>query len=823
MPAPGKLSAYRARRDFTKTTEPAGAAAVDAGHRFVVHKHSATADHYDLRLEHNGVLLSWAVPRGPSLNPKDKRYAVQTEDHPLQYLDFEDVIPKGEYGGGPMIVWDTGTWAPMGDADEGLRKGDFKFRLWGQKLKGGWMLVRMKPKPGDRKQNWLLFKENDPEADPSTDILAARPESVKTGRRIEELVAAPKPAPARTKSRPVKLEPGRLEGAKAAPLPRTIAPQLATAADEPPRGAGWIHEIKFDGYRTLALIRDGKCRLITRGGLDWTGKYGDLGPAFGTLNCKEAAIDGEICAPDASGHTTFGAPQQALSENAGYRLVFYAFDLMHLDGWDLRKVPLAKRKALLQRLCGGEAKPPAGILVSDHVEGEGQPLYDKVSEMGLEGIVSKRADSAYVEGRSKTWIKVKAKLARDFVIVGYTPSAAAGGLGALALGEWVDGDLHYRGKVGTGFDQQTLKMLLKRLQPLRDGGVPLEGLGTKDVVWIRPVLAASVHYSNLTSDGSIRHGVYHGLREPEVTAAPEAAPRKRFISDADLANIWVTNPTRRMFGKSGPTKLDIAVYYAAVGDYMLPHILHRPVSLVRCPNARPEDCFFQRHAFNGMPASVDSFPVEMSEGVRRYISIEDAKGYVALAQFGVVEFHAWGCTRDEIEKPDRVTFDLDPGEGMHWREVVMAALHVREQLQKRFKLVPFVKTTGGKGLHIVVPIAAREWKEVHKTTGDIAAAIAGADPDTFTTNMGKTHRTRRIFIDIHRNARTATAVSPYSLRARTNLPASAPVGWADLPALDDPADFNYSSLPSFLTKTGDPWADINEFARDLAPLSKTGS
>jgi bifunctional non-homologous end joining protein LigD len=623
--------------------------------------------------------------------------------------------------------------------------------------------------------------------------------------------------------RPVPLNPGKLEGAKAAPLPRAIAPQLATQADEPPRGTGWVHEIKFDGYRTLALLRDGQCRLITRSGLDWTDRYGGLRHVFEELQCEEAAIDGEICVPDENGVTTFEALQHALSANDGHKLVFYAFDIIHLDGYDLRRGPLVKRKALLQRLAGTEASPPPGIVVSDHVEGDGRDLYEKVSELGLEGIVSKRADAVYVEGRTKTWVKVKAKKAAEYVIAGYTPSEVAGGLGALGMAEWVDGELVWRGRVGTGFNQATIRMLLKRLKPLEDGGVKLEGFGTKDMIWVRPVLAAAIRYSNLTSDGIMRHAVYHGLREPEVAAERSAAmpSRKRLITDADFAGLVVTNPTRRMFGKSGPTKLDIAVYYAAVGDYMLPHIMGRPVSLVRCPNAKAEDCFFQRHAFNGMPKTLATFPVEVSDGVRNYLSVEDAKGYLALAQLGIVEFHAWGSMKSDIERPDRITFDLDPGEGLHFREVVEAALHVRDVLRKHLKLVPFVKTTGGKGLHLVVPIKPKlQWKEVHAITSQIASAIAGADPGTFTTTMGQSNRKRRIFIDIHRNARTATAVSAYSLRARPNLPASAPVSWADLPSIDAPSDFNYAVLPSFLTKTGDPWADINQSARDLAPLSK---
>jgi DNA ligase D len=417
-------------------------------------------------------------------------------------------------------------------------------------------------------------------------------------------------------------------------------------------------------------------------------------------------------------------------------------------------------------------------------------------------------------------MKTKALKVGDFVIAGYTTSEAAGGLAALALGEWVDGELQYRGKCGTGFDAATLKQLLARLEPLRAGAVALDG-GPKEILWVRPVLAAHIHYANRTSDNALRHSVFKRLREAEFSGAAEAK-RKRLISDADLATIWVTNPTRRLFGKSGPTKLDIAVYYALVGDFMLPHILGRPVSLVRCPTGKPQDCFFQRHAFKGMPPSVATFETANSDNeTKTYLTVEDAKGFLALAQFGVVEFHAWGAVRKRLEKPDRIVFDLDPGEGIGWRDIVEAAIHIRGELQT-LGLVPFAKTSGGKGIHVVVPIVPRlNWKQVHQATGDIATRLAAAEPGAFTAAMSKDNRKGRIFIDFHRNARSATAAAPYSLRARTNLPASAPLSWDDIEAIDAPEDLNYSSLPSLVSASGDPWAKIDEFARELPMPSRT--
>ncbi|TPI40843.1 DNA ligase D [Mesorhizobium sp. B3-1-9] len=826
------LKPYRAKREFSRTPEPAGSLAGGEGNRFVVHKHHATADHYDLRLEVGGVLKSWAVPRGPSLNPADKRLAVETEDHPIEYIDFEGVIPEGEYGGGPMIVWDTGTWAPMDDVEKSLKTGALKFRLAGEKLNGGWMLTRLKPKPGEdeNKKNWLLFKERDLAADPKLDILEARPESVKSGRRIEELVAVKKPP--RLPPKAGSLKPGALPGAVRGDPPSRVEPQLATQVPKPPGGddpAGrtgelWLHEIKFDGYRTMAHVVDGTVRLMTRAGIDWTKRYGDLPQAFSRLPVSRAIIDGEIMVLDDKGISRFALLQDALAEGAGSKLHFYAFDLLHLDGWDLRKAPLQKRKALLAELLAGQAAN-AAIQYSDHVEGDGRGLYQQATELGLEGVVSKRADAIYQSGRTKSWTKVKAQEKGDFVIAGYTVSDRAEGLAALGMAEFENGELHYRGKVGTGFDSDMARDLLARLERLTAGATPPEGVPReimREMHWVKPLLSAHIHYANRTADNSLRHGVFRGLRDVGGLTTPVPVKRKRLIAESDLATIWVTNPERRLFGKTGPTKLDIAVYYALVGDFMLPHIIGRPVSLVRCPTGRPQDCFFQRHAFTGMPPSVAVFESSNSEGeTKTYLSVEDAKGYLALAQFGVVEFHTWGTHRSKLDKPDQIVFDLDPGEGISWREVVEAAVHIKGGLES-LGLVPFAKTSGGKGIHITVPVTRKQnWKKLHQLSSAISTLLAATAPDTFTTTMGKENRKKRIFIDFHRNARGHTSAAPYSLRARTNLPASTPVSWTDLETIDAPDDLNYASLPGLLETSGDPWAEIDEAARDL-PVVENG-
>ncbi|TIS31748.1 MAG: DNA ligase D, partial [Mesorhizobium sp.] len=665
------------------------------------------------------------------------------------------------------------------------------------------------------------FKERDLASDSELDILEARPESVKSGRRIEELAAPPK-KPQRLPPKPGSLKPGALPGAVKADPPSRIEPQLAAQVSEPPDGEDtgtlWLHEIKFDGYRTMAHVVDGNVRLITRGGLDWTKRYGDLPQAFSRLPASRAIIDGEIMVLDDKGISRFALLQDALAQGAGSKLHFYAFDLLHLDGWDLRRAPLQKRKALLAELLAGQAANSA-IQYSDHVEGDGRGLYDQASDLGLEGVVSKRADAIYMSGRTKSWTKVKAQKTDDFVIAGYTVSDRAEGLAALGMAEFVDGELHYRGKVGTGFDRDMATDLLTRLERLTAGATPPEGVPReimREMHWVKPLLSARVRYSNRTADNAIRHGVFRGLRDVGGLTTPVAIKRKRLIAESDLATIWVTNPERRLFGKTGPTKLDIAVYYALVGDFMLPHIIGRPVSLVRCPTGRPQDCFFQRHAFTGMPPSVAVFESISSEGEpKTYLSVEDAKGYLALAQFGVVEFHTWGTHRTKLDKPDQIVFDLDPGEGISWREVVEAAVHIKGGLES-LGLVPFAKTSGGKGIHITVPVTRKQnWKKLHQASSTISTLLAASAPDTFVTVMGKENRKKRIFIDFHRNARGHTSAAPYSLRARTNLPASTPMSWTDLEAIDAPEDLNYASLPGLLETSGDPWAEIDEAARDL--------
>ena len=805
-----KLTRYRAKRDFRATGEPRGSEAGSVDERlFVIHKHDATRLHYDLRLQIGDVLKSWAIPKGPSVDPSERRLAVEVEEHPLEYGRFEGIIPEGQYGAGATIIWDRGTWAPSGNIDNALKKGTLKFRLYGEKLRGGWTLARLKPKRDDDKNNWLLIKEHDEGANIEDDILVTQPGSVLSGLTVEDLMAK--------STATVVLRPSALKGAKKAELPAKFPPQLASPVPSPPEGANWIHEIKYDGYRTIAVIQNGVTRLFTRKGQDWTKRYGEIAQAFDKLKVRSAAIDGEMVVLDECGASSFEALQQALANGETWRLVFFAFDLVHLNGWNLTDVPLLKRKETLKKALHGANQ---AIQYSDHIQGQGTDFYDRICEMGLEGVVSKRSDSIYFTGRSKVWLKAKSVQIANFTIIGFKTSRSAEGLSSILVAEQADGEWAYSGKVGTGWSHALADSLLERLQGMTREE-PLVSLPKREpgVVWVEPLLKASIQYREKTRDSVLRHPVFRNLVETSYSGSKKAA--KRLITDEHLASIWVTNPKRRMFSKTGPTKLDLAVYYAKVGDYMLPHLIQRPVSLIRCPTGKTEDCFFQRHAFTGMPTEVNTFESPGSDK-RDYLYIDDARGYLALAQFGVVEFHPWGCKTDKPDRPDRLCFDLDPGEGVAWKDLVDAALAIRDELLSR-GLTPFVKTSGSKGLHVMLAISRRpSWKQVHSAANEIASLMVQRHPTTFTLSMSKRQRQNRILIDIHRNTLSSTVVAPYSLRAKTGLPVSTPLSWNDLTQLDGPADLNYVTVPELLRISGDNWADLDATACSLGKVRGRG-
>jgi bifunctional non-homologous end joining protein LigD len=819
------LERYRGKRDFSKTREPAGAGQAAGERLFVVQKHAARRLHYDLRLQFGDTLRSWAVPQGPSLDPKVRRLAVHVEDHPLEYSDFEGPIPKGQYGAGAMIVWDRGTWVPMGDLEADYQKGTIKFRLSGEKLGGGWTLVRIK-NAQERGDNWLLIKESDPYARPEAEgnIVDEAPESVISGRRVEEILSDEPPAKPAAKPRTRPVQVAKLAGAKPAELPASLPPQLASPSASVPAGGDWLHEIKLDGYRTLARLEDGAVRFFTRQGHDWTVRYGSLAKGFASVRCRQAMIDGEIVVQDAAGISRFPALQDALAEGRTHELTFFAFDLLHLDGYDLTGVPQLARKQALDALLTPVTGPTSPLQLSSHIQGHGPDFLEQASRMSLEGVISKRADAHYRPGRTKSWLKTKCLQSDEFLIVGFAESPAAGGLGALLVAEpQENGDgLRYAGRVGTGYSAAEADRLHARLQALRqdEPATLLPAADRRKAVWVRPILLAEVQYGSRTADGILRHAVYKGLRTdkpvPSAGSAPKV-PRQRWVSDEDLASVWVTNPDRKMFGADGPTKLELALYYAQVGDWMLPELVLRPVSLLRCPTGKAADCFFQRHAMSGMPEAIRQISLREEGSKERadYLYLENARGLLALAQFGAVELHSWGCRVDKPERPDRMVFDLDPDESLPWRHVVDAALEVRQSLAE-LGFVPFVKTTGGKGLHVVVALARRQaWPDVRRFAEVFAVAMARRLPKLFTANMAKSSRRGRVFLDYLRNGRSATAVAAYSLRARPGVPASTPLTWEELVDIDDPADFNYATVPVRLTEVDDPWAELAGSARPL--------
>ena len=808
------LADYRRKRNFDRTSEPESFRSTKDENAFVVHKHGARRLHYDLRLQIGDFLKCWAVTKGPSLDTSERRLAVQVEDHPIDYASFEGVIPKGEYGAGPVIIWDRGTWVPMGDPIKSLQQGQLKFRLAGNKLRGGWALVRLPDQDKTSNQNWLLIKEKDTESS-RDDILTARPESIESGKLLEDLVTQPAD---KKRVLPKRINPKSLKEARQDPSMDFVRPQLASISARAPSSDKWIHEIKFDGYRTLVALEKKEVRFLTRSGLDWTERYGVLSEPFGDISCKSALIDGEVVVQDKSGVSDFGALQDALRQGDTWRLLFYAFDLLYLDGWDLRMVSLLDRKRTLAALIALNSDDKSALQYSEHIVGQGQKFFEQSAALPIEGIVSKRSDSTYRSGKSRTWLKTKHLNHDEFIIVGFTESKATGGLGAMLLAEKSAGVLQYVGKVGSGFGAQESRQLISRFEAIRTKMFEVIGQPkSRDIRWVKPTMTAEVEYLTRTRSGKLRHPVYRGLRQDKGVHL-EKRPQAKYVSDADLASIWVTNPNRVMFGRGGPTKLDLALYYARVGDWMLPELVKRPLSLFRCPSGAKEDCFYQRHVVSGMPSEIRRIRLT-EEGKRKrsdYIYLDNAPGLLGLSQFGVVEFHPWGCRVSKIEKPDRMIFDLDPDEDLRWRDVVRAAYEIREKLAD-LGLKTFVKTTGGKGLHIVVPIIRRHsWREVHEFSKAFVVSMSDRDPSRYTASMSKKLRSGRIFIDFYRNARGSTAVAAYSLRAAANAPVSTPLSWDELSEVDDPKVFNYVTIPRRLAELPeDPWAELEHSAKVL--------
>ena len=786
------LALYNAKRDFTKTAEPRGKRAAAKGNSFIVQKHDATRLHWDLRLEMDGVLKSWAVTRGPSLDPADKRLAVRTEDHPLDYATFEGIIPEKEYGGGTVMLWDRGTWEPVkGKKASDLQKGHLHFILHGERMKGEWLLIRLKGKPREKRENWLLRKVEDEFAG-SGDLLTGRAlTSVKTGRTMQEIASNMK---ARPLPKPKPQKRGALK------LPKFRSPQLATLVDHAPPGNQWLHELKYDGYRCLLAIGGGEVRAYTRSGLDWSDKFAEIVAAAKNIDAGSALIDGEVVWLNNQGKTDFSGLQAALKDKAK-GLTFFAFDLLEMDGEDLTRQPNILRKERLRGLL-----PPnrgAAIQYAEHVVGEGEKLLRAMCEAGQEGIVSKRADAPYASRRTMSWLKVKCTLRQEFVIVGWTPSSArARPFSSLLLAQYDGGELYYKGRVGTGFDTAMLNGLRDKMDKLaRDKpALDVPASERRHVRWIQPKLVAEVAFTEFTADGVVRHGSFLGLRsdKPAKEVVPEMPA---LVADPPISSVKISNRDRIIFPGSGITKGELADYYAGVSAIMLPWMANRPISLVRCPQGRGKKCFFQKHDAGSFGKHVHHVDIkEKDGGTEPYLCLSDADGIAACVQMGTIEFHGWGSLASDVERPDRMVFDLDPDEGLDFDIVKKAARDLRRHLSD-MGLVTFPMLTGGKGVHVIVPLTPEaEWPLVTDFARRFATALAEAETDRFTATMSKARRKGRIFVDWLRNQRGSTAIMPYAVRARDEAPVAAPLSWEELADIEKASRFTVRDMQLLLER-----------------------
>jgi bifunctional non-homologous end joining protein LigD len=912
------LDLYRKKRKFGVTAEPRGRKGRRGGNRYVIQKHAARRLHYDLRLELDGVMKSWAVTRGPSLDPGEKRLAVHVEDHPIEYNSFEGTIPQGEYGGGTVMIWDRGRWIPDDDPHKGYAKGHLDFLLEGKKLHGRWHLVRMRGRDRDRHENWLLIKGRDDEARSGRggDILEQQPLSVASGRSMDEIAAgkgkkrvwhsnrsanrsanrstakarsqtqrefraelqaqsrsrleksggprvsakstakrnkptakrestakAAMPVAARRSADPVRSN--RRRGG----LPDFVPPSLATLHDAPPDGAGWIHEIKFDGYRIEARLDHGKARLLTRKQLDWTHRFERIATAVAALPAQTALLDGELVVEGENGISSFSLLQTDLKDGRENRFIYWIFDLLHLDGQDLTNEPLTVRKAALRRLLRGQ--PRNGPLrYTEDFEERGSAIFTHACELGLEGIVSKLRDAPYHSGRSESFIKTKCHNAQEFVVVGFTPSTAMpNAVGALTVAFYDHGKLRYAGRVGTGYTHQTARDLWKRLDALRTDRPALDppkDERRKNVIWVKPELVIETEFRGITHDGLLRQASYKGLREDkpanevvrersaeqvmpakqrvtrksadrkpvqrEAKRSPPSAPARASSGGGhvDVADVHLTHPDRVYWADVGVTKEALAAYYVDVWRLMAPHLVDRPLAIVRCPDGIAGECFFQKHIASNIKESPLRHVVESKE--HDVIAVEKLSDLIELAQFGALEIHVRGSRLGRLELCDRIVFDLDPGESVSWKEIVAAAQETRDRL-KAHKLQSFAKLSGGKGIHVVVPVTGADWDSTKRFTTRIAAAMAADSPQRYLAKMTKSLRKGKIFIDYFRNSREATSVAVYSTRARAGAPISMPVTWEALARTTAGNQFTILNLKKHLK--ADAWAEIGKLRQKL--------
>ncbi|ANK12734.1 DNA ligase D [Erythrobacter neustonensis] len=829
------LASYNAKRDFTKTAEPKGEVPANGGaggRRFIVQKHAASRLHWDLRLEIDGVLKSWAVTKGPSRDPAVKRLAVRTEDHPLSYAQFEGTIPAREYGGGTVMLWDRGTWAPIaGKSAADLEDGHLHFTLDGERMKGEWLLIRLKPRPGEKRENWLLRKIGDDHAAPDEALVEHHLTSVSTGRSMAEIAAGTRGSAASARADQKDVAAGMAKATKpgakrprrrlAAKLPGFRAPQLATLVDAVPTGNGWMHEIKFDGYRALIAARGEDVRVFTRSGQDWTAKFGPLVAAIAALDLPAALIDGEIVAHDAVGNPDFSALQALLKRGRGAQgpddsLAFYAFDLLEADGVDLTALANIERKERLEALLAA-AEPP--IHVADHVIGAGEQLLRAMCGAGQEGIISKAIDAPYLHKRSHSWVKVKCIRRQEFVIVGWKASTTnARPFASLLLAQHEDGSLAYKGNVGTGFGDEELGRMAARLRRLERKTPPLDvdRAAARGVTWVKPALVAEIAFAEFTAQGRVRHASFAGLRadKPAREVASETpAPPPVTASDVDI-----TNRDRVIFPDTGQTKGELADYYAAIAPAMLPFVAERPVSLVRCPQGRARKCFFQKHDSGALGDAVRHVPIRQKDGGSEdYLFVTDQRGILQCVQMGTIEFHAWGSRVDAVDQPERMIFDLDPDEGLDFEAVKRAATEIRAHLAD-LGLISFAMLSGGKGVHVVIPLTPGHDWDTHKDFARrFAEALSLAAPDRFTATMSKARRSGKIFIDWLRNQRGATAVIPFSARARAGAPVAVPIAWDELAKFEDAHPFAIGDAEALLHRAKSPALQGWGFAAQSLP------
>lgn len=805
------LSRYTAKRNFAVTPEPKhGGKSTRGAPQFVIQKHWASRLHYDLRLELDGTMKSWAVPKGPSFDPQDKRMAIHVEDHPISYNEFEGEIPDKQYGAGKVIIWDKGTWTPVGDAHEGYRKGDFKFELSGHKLHGRWVLVRIKNRRSNQ-DAWLLIKERDEFARPAVEfsVTDEMPDSV---AKLAKAKPIPKVAARGKRAATKRISVAKLEGATPRSLPTKLSPTLATLVDEAPADrAGWIYEVKFDGYRILARVDSKGVRLVTRNGHDWTHKLDHLRDSIASLSLEPCWLDGEIVMLNANGSSSFQQLQNAFESERTQDIALYLFDLPYYGGYDLTAVSLTDRRDLLKSVLGSA---PAQIRFSDSFDAAPEDLLASACKMGLEGIIGKRRKSRYSHRRSPDWIKLKCDHRQEFVIGGWTdPQGSRAGLGSLLLGVHDEGGgLRYVGKVGTGFNEKSLTDLSAKLERLGVTKNPFTTpVGQKTGVhWVKPSLVAEVTFSEWTGGSHLRHPVFHALRTDKPA---KAIVRER--AAASPAGPKISNPERIIDSSSGVRKVDLVRYYGLVGELMMQHLKARPVSLVKAPRGIDHAMFFQKHSEKHQMEGVRQLDPKLDPDHPPYLEITAPIGLLSAAQMNVIEFHTWNAVKSKIMKPDRMIFDLDPGEGTPWSSVRDGAELMRGFLES-LGLVAFLKTSGGKGLHVVVPIQPHfGWDDVKSFSQAIVVHVARTLPKLFVAKSGPKNRVGKVFIDYLRNGFGSTTVCAWSARARPGFGISVPLHWSELSKLKSGAQWTVKNAHERLAVGNDPWAAYRKSAKSL--------